>query len=148
MLLVAAGCGPAAAPPRAPQRLAEADLVIMNGLGLDDWLADMIESVSGGPQSRVPIVRLAEDGVDYELLPGEEPDTRNPHLWMDVSYPIQYVERIETPLAPAAPSGGAASRRSSLRTSSRPPSSIRSPAKPARRSWRTSTMIHSVTPQS
>lgn len=95
------------------QDLAEADLVIMNGLGLDDWLADMIESVSGGPQSRVPIVRLAEDGVDYELLPGEEPDTRNPHLWMDVSYAIQYVERIETALVAAAPAKAADIGRSS-----------------------------------
>jgi zinc/manganese transport system substrate-binding protein/manganese/iron transport system substrate-binding protein len=95
------------------QALAEADLVVMNGLGLDDWLGDMIETVSGGPQSRVPIVRLAEDSLDFELLPGEEPDTRNPHLWMDVNYAIEYVDRIEIALVAIAPAKAADIGRSS-----------------------------------
>ena len=52
-------------------RVADADLVVMNGLGLDEWVADLA-TASG---SDAPIVRLGEE-IDRA--------TDNPHLWMDV----------------------------------------------------------------
>jgi manganese/iron transport system substrate-binding protein len=62
-------------------RVADADLVVMNGLGLDDWIADLA-TASG---SEAPVLRLGE---------GIEDATDNPHLWMDVRNGIRYAVRI------------------------------------------------------
>ena len=88
-------------------RLANADLIVMNGLGLDDWLVSVIED-SG---TSAPVLRLAEElpGVEYlvsEHDPGEVGRSGgevNPHLWLDVSYAIRYVERIRDELARVDP---------------------------------------------
>ncbi|MEO6207225.1 MAG: metal ABC transporter substrate-binding protein [Candidatus Limnocylindrales bacterium] len=82
--------------------VAAADLIVMNGLGLDDWLQPVIED-SG---STAPIVVLAPDlpGVEYQT--NENPDEpQNPHLWLDVGYAIKYVDRITDALIAAAPAG-------------------------------------------
>ncbi len=78
---------------------AGADLFVMNGLGLDDWLAKTVET----SDSRAPVVRLGEDATVIALLPGETPDTRNPHLWMDVSAALLYVTRIDAAVRAADP---------------------------------------------
>ncbi|HEU5203192.1 MAG TPA: metal ABC transporter substrate-binding protein [Candidatus Limnocylindrales bacterium] len=62
-------------------RVADADLVVMNGLGLDEWVADLA-TASG---SDAPIVRLGEE-IDGA--------TDNPHLWMDVRNATRYAVRI------------------------------------------------------
>jgi len=87
-------------------RLAGARLIVMNGLGLDDWLAKTIES-SG---STAPVVRLGENvpGVDY--IAGGGAVEPNPHLWLDVSYAMKYVDRIADALAAADPAGATAYR--------------------------------------
>jgi ABC-type Zn uptake system ZnuABC Zn-binding protein ZnuA len=78
-------------------RVADADLVVMNGLGLDDWVADLARD-SG---TKAPIVALGEDldGVTYLTAGGEEGGSVNPHLWMDVSNAIRYAVRIGDELA-------------------------------------------------
>jgi manganese/iron transport system substrate-binding protein len=94
--------------------VADADLLVMNGLGLDEWLADL--ATDAGAEA-IPVVELAEDldGVTY--LEGEahaEGDARadddehageelNPHLWLNVRYAIRYVERLTDALAEADP---------------------------------------------
>ncbi|MES2209670.1 MAG: metal ABC transporter substrate-binding protein [Chloroflexota bacterium] len=83
--------------------LAAADLIVMNGLGLDDWLQSTIAAASTG----VPIVRLAEGLPGVELLPGEEPGTQNPHLWLDVAYARGYVARIGAALTAVDPGNAA-----------------------------------------
>lgn len=80
--------------------VSDADLIVMNGLGLDDWLAPVLQD-SG---SAAPIVVLAEnlEGVIYQAGEGaDEPE--NPHLWLDVRYAMKYVERIIDALAVADP---------------------------------------------
>ena len=96
--------------------VAEADLVVMNGLGLDEWVRDVVAD-SG---TSAVIVELAEDlpGVayiqeeDHDAEPGQEPSDAadehghggvNPHLWLDVAYAGRYVERIVDALATADP---------------------------------------------
>jgi ABC-type Zn uptake system ZnuABC Zn-binding protein ZnuA len=81
-----------------------ADLIVMNGLGLDGWLEPVIESAG----SNVPVVRLAENlpGVDY--VSGEDGEAYNPHLWLDVTYAEKYAHRIAEALAAAAPGKAAA----------------------------------------
>lgn len=76
--------------------VAEARLLVMNGLGLDDWLE---KTVTNAAAPGTPLVRLAVDLPGVELLPGEDPGTQNPHLWMDVQYGERYVDRIAAALA-------------------------------------------------
>jgi manganese/iron transport system substrate-binding protein len=86
--------------PSDARRLASADLVFLNGLGLDAWLEQLVEA-SG---TDAPVVALAEqlDGVTY--LAGEhEGEAVNPHLWLNVQYAIKYVERIAGQLAQIDP---------------------------------------------
>ncbi|TAL07395.1 MAG: metal ABC transporter substrate-binding protein [Chloroflexota bacterium] len=83
--------------------VATADLFVMNGLGLDDWLEKTIRSAG----NRAPILKLAVDLPGVVLLPGDTPDTQNPHLWMDVSNGIAYATRIATALEAADPTAAA-----------------------------------------
>jgi manganese/iron transport system substrate-binding protein len=71
--------------------VAQADLLVMNGLGLDDWLEKTIANAS---QEGTALVKLGVDLPAVPLLPGDEPGTQNPHLWLDVKYAELYVDRI------------------------------------------------------
>ncbi len=84
--------------------VASADLFVMNGLGLDDWLEKTIRSAGNG----APILKLAVDLPGVILLPGDTPETQNPHLWMDVSNGIAYANRITDALKLADPAHAAA----------------------------------------
>ena len=101
--LVPAGGEPHTFDPRPSDVTAfvDADLVVMNGLGLDDWVVDLMNEAS----SEAPVVRLAEDlpGADY-ITDTEESGT-NPHLWLNVAYAIAYVDRIAASLAEVDPDG-------------------------------------------
>lgn len=102
--------------PSDASRMADADLVVINGLGLDEWAADLARD-SGGSAT---VVELAEDleGVTY-LEGGHHEDEHdegeheadddhagesvNPHLWLNVAYAQRYVERIAEALAETDP---------------------------------------------
>lgn len=79
--------------------VAQADLLVMNGLGLDDWLEKTIANAS---KKGTALLKLGVD-LGVPLLPGEEPGTQNPHLWLDVKYARQYVDRIVVALQAADP---------------------------------------------
>ena len=83
--------------------VADAKVVVMNGLGLDDWLDGTITAAS----AHATIVRLGDDLSGVDLLPGDDPGTQNPHLWMDVAYARLYVGRIRDALVAADPGGAA-----------------------------------------
>lgn len=83
--------------------VASADLFVMNGLGLDDWLEKTIRAAGNG----APILKLAVDLPGAILLPGDTPATQNPHLWMDVSNGIAYANRIAEALKLADPAHSA-----------------------------------------
>lgn len=99
-------------------RIGEAQLVVLNGLGLDEWLAQLVTDAG----STAPVVELAEDldGVEYlagehEEEPGhsEQPgghagEAFNPHLWLNVTYARKYVARIAEALKDADPDDGSA----------------------------------------
>lgn len=89
-----------AAKPSDVRAVAEAKLLIMNGLGLDDWLTRTIANASA---AGTPLIKLGEDLPGVTLLPGEEPGTRNPHLWMDVAYAELYADRIAAALEQVDP---------------------------------------------
>ncbi len=86
--------------PNDARAIAEAKVVFMNGLGLDDWL-DKTVSVAG---TSVAVVKLGQNLPGAEYVAGEDGQPANPHLWMDVSYAKAYVTRIEDGLVAADPS--------------------------------------------
>jgi zinc/manganese transport system substrate-binding protein len=80
------------------QTVSSAKLLVMNGLGLDDWLE---KTITNAAATGTPLVKLGVDLPGVALLPGEQPGTQNPHLWMDVKYAELYVDRIATALKAA-----------------------------------------------
>ena len=97
-------------------RVADATLIVMNGLGLDEWLGQ----VATNSGTTAEIVELAEglDGVDYLAgaeHAGDEPgaddghgdEEVNPHLWLNVAYGVKYAERIGDALARVDPDNAA-----------------------------------------
>ncbi len=88
--------------------VAEAKLLVMNGLGLDDWLEKTITSAAA---EGTPLVKLAVDLPGVTLLPGDTSGTQNPHLWMDVKYTELYVDRIAAALESADPAHASAYER-------------------------------------
>jgi ABC-type Zn uptake system ZnuABC Zn-binding protein ZnuA len=84
--------------------VAHAKLLVMNGLGLDDWLQKTITNASAGGKT----IKLAVDLPGVTLLPGETAGTQNPHLFMDPKYTELYADRIATALESADPAHAAA----------------------------------------
>ena len=78
-------------------KIAAADLILMNGLGLDDWVGSLIEAAQ---QSDTNVVRLGE-GLDtvgtwsYLASPDGDPEhAYDPHVWLDPAGAELYVKRI------------------------------------------------------
>jgi ABC-type Zn uptake system ZnuABC Zn-binding protein ZnuA len=80
--------------------IASAKLLIMNGLGLDDWLT---KTITNAAAEGTPLLKLGVDLPGVTLLPGETASTQNPHLFMDVKYVELYVDRIAAALKSADP---------------------------------------------
>jgi ABC-type Mn2+/Zn2+ transport system permease subunit/ABC-type Zn uptake system ZnuABC Zn-binding protein ZnuA len=72
--------------------VADADLVLENGGGLDDWLGDLLSN-AGGDARRVTIVSGGFPALD----------TRDPHLWHDPGLAKEMVTKVEGGLVEAAP---------------------------------------------
>lgn len=77
-----------------------AKLLVMNGLGLDDWLEKTLRNASA---AGTPLLKMAVALPGVPLLPGENPGTQNPHLFMDPKYAELYVDRIAASLAQVDP---------------------------------------------
>jgi zinc/manganese transport system substrate-binding protein/manganese/iron transport system substrate-binding protein len=76
--IVPAGAGPEDYEPKPDdaRRLADAQLIVSNGVGLDDFLDDLIEA-TGTNATRL----VLGDGIPAITIDGE----RNPHFWLDPS---------------------------------------------------------------
>lgn len=77
--------------------IAAADLILMNGLGLDEWISSLIEAAK---QSDVNVMRLGESlntvGTwTYLASPeGDQEHAYDPHVWLDPAGAELYVKRI------------------------------------------------------
>ena len=79
--------------------IARADLVVQNGVGLEEWLGDTIESSGfAGP------VVDASQGVRLRQVDGEA----DPHIWQDPGYARRMAANIERGLAAAEPADATA----------------------------------------
>jgi zinc/manganese transport system substrate-binding protein len=98
--------------PRDVQQLATADVVIVNGLGLEAWLDEVIRhsgyagKVVVASQGIVPLPANPEDGHDHDDGHGHE-HADDPHAWLAVANGMRYAENIRAALAEADPAGAA-----------------------------------------
>ena len=84
------------------RRVTQARIVFRNGLGLDDWLGNLIADVG----TNAKVVALGENLADVTYLGGGEPgEGTNPHLWMNVGYAARYADRIAEQLTALDPAG-------------------------------------------
>lgn len=76
--------------------LAQADVLISNGIGLEEWLGEVVDA-SGFDGTTI----TAADGADMSGDPG------NPHIWMSVANAEAMVTTITAGLAAASPAHAA-----------------------------------------
>ena len=84
--------------PAAAKALAQADLVVANGLGLEGWLDRLI--AAAGYRGKVVV---ASDGVKTREFDEEGRTVTDPHAWQDLANGRRYVQNIEQALATADP---------------------------------------------
>jgi manganese/iron transport system substrate-binding protein len=87
-------------------KVSKADLVVINGLGLEQTLHDLIYNNVRGD---VPIVEMAA-GLPVLAGDPQEGESGNPHLWLNVQYAMHYVEKIRDGLIEVDPAGADAYR--------------------------------------
>lgn len=84
--------------PADAKRLADADLVVVNGLGFEGWMDRLVRS--SGYRG---LVTIASVGITPRQL-GKEPD---PHAWQDLANSRRYVLNIRDALVKARPAEAA-----------------------------------------
>jgi ABC-type Zn uptake system ZnuABC Zn-binding protein ZnuA len=85
--------------PEDARKVADARVVIVNGLGLDRWADALLRNAS--KDARVVVL---SDGLPRLDVGEAGPFTEgNPHFWFDVKYGRAYVERIRDALVAADP---------------------------------------------
>lgn len=96
-------------PPSAVRAIAGADLIVVNGLNLEQ---PVIELAEANRRAGVEIARLGEAAIDpeeyvYDFSYPREGGDPNPHLWTDPILAIVYAEIARDALGRADPEGAA-----------------------------------------
>jgi ABC-type Zn uptake system ZnuABC Zn-binding protein ZnuA len=86
--------------PQDVTRLAQAQVLIVNGLGYEAWLQKTLDSLGG---QRLLIVTT--NGLTPNTDPSGVHPEGDPHMWMDPLNAINYVEKIRDGLSQADPAG-------------------------------------------
>ena len=84
--------------PSDARRIADADLVVRNGLGLERWMDRLIET-----NAKARVVTATEGLAPLVQADGAYEGHPDPHLWMDPVLAAAYVRNIETALAERYP---------------------------------------------
>lgn len=107
------------AKPEDDQKLAKADVLVQNGLGMEAFLENMVKNV-GNPNLKVIDSSLGVQTISTETIEGHDHDLRagnkqkaaghdrgefNPHIWLDPKRAIRQVENIRDGLIAADPGG-------------------------------------------
>jgi ABC-type Zn uptake system ZnuABC Zn-binding protein ZnuA len=86
-------------------RVVEADVIIVNGAGLEGFIDDLIRNAGGEKR----VIVASEGLVSRTPQAGEVVDAghdQDPHFWLDPNNAIRYVENISAGLSQADPAGG------------------------------------------
>ena len=107
--------------PQDAARVAASDVLIVNGAGFEEWLAELLDNAGGerlvieasaGLTSRTPGADEAAAHAGEEHSEDEAGDEHahngDPHFWLDPTLAVRYVENIRDGLSAADPAGSAA----------------------------------------
>lgn len=94
-------------------RIADSQVLIVNGGGFEEWLQEVLDNAGGQRQvieaSAGLTSRSAREGEAAEMSDEEEGDSHHdagdPHFWLDPTKAIAYVENIRDGLSQADPAG-------------------------------------------
>lgn len=109
--------------PEDAQKLAKADVLVQNGLEMEEFLADLVKN-TGNADLRVidssqGVKTITSDAIaghdhdhaqedqEKQAASGHDHGTYNPHIWLDPKRAIQQVENIRDGLIAADPDGKA-----------------------------------------
>lgn len=81
-------------------KIAQSQVLIVNGLGYETWLAKTLQD-SGGQR----LVVVASDGLAPNPDPSGEHPAGDPHMWMSPLNVVHYVENMQDGLSTADPAG-------------------------------------------
>ena len=97
-------------PPSAAEALSSADLIVVNGLKLEDPTAELARENKKGSATIVALGDRVLDPADhiYDFSFPEKDGKPNPHLWTDPRYAVRYAEVLRDELAARDPEGRAA----------------------------------------
>ncbi len=83
------------------QKIAKSTVVIVNGLDYDQFIQPLLENAGG-----TRLVINASDGLEARQMKEETGETvTDPHMWMDPTRVVRYVENIRDGLTKADPDG-------------------------------------------
>ena len=88
--------------PQDTARLAQSQVLIVNGLGYEWWLQKTLANVGGGRQLVVATTGLTPVADPTGTHPGGDP-----HMWLDPTRVVRYVENVRDGLTGADPAGAA-----------------------------------------
>ena len=86
--------------PQDAEKLANADVLIINGANLEAFLAPLLQNVS-----KKQLVVSASAGLAARADPSGQNPEGDPHFWLDPNYVIKYVENIRDGFSQADPMG-------------------------------------------
>jgi len=84
--------------PQDVTKIAESQVLIVNGAGLEGWLQEALDNAGGDRQ----VIEAAAGLTSRQPLEGEGSD---PHFWLDPIHAIRYIENIRDGLIRADPAG-------------------------------------------
>lgn len=101
--------------PQDVQKIAQSNVLILNGAGFEEWLEKTLENASGErmvieasaglamrePRANEPV----HEHADEHTHEGEHAHEGDPHFWFDPTLVVKYVENIRDGLIAADPAG-------------------------------------------
>jgi len=104
--------------PRDVRKLSEADLILVNGLGMESWLSRAIESSGSKKAGKlvelaagIPANKLLRDGHGISLGGKDDHEHShgsNPHIWLDPQLAVYCVKNVEAAMSKADPKNAGA----------------------------------------
>lgn len=96
--------------PADAEKLASASLIIMNGLGLDEWALSLLEAAGKSEADVLALGEGIDEGSNWTYLESEHQESGayghggiDPHIWLDPKGAAIYVERIAARVIVDAP---------------------------------------------
>lgn len=79
------------------QKVAEADLILKNGLTFEGWLNELIEN--SGTKAKVVTITEGIEAISSEKYK----NSTDPHAWMDAQHGLAYIENVKNALVALDP---------------------------------------------